>query len=64
MTNIHKIIKIKNDNLKVEIYKDSLNTHIPDLIIQFLDSKIKNHQDVKNFLESYPKLVLGEIHLN
>ena len=58
------IAKIKSDTSKGEIYKDSLNIFIPDLVYKYLNKEINTHKDLKVFLESLPKFNKNETYIN
>lgn len=57
------IVKIKNDETKLEIFKKGLNINIPELIKLYLKDEIKTHFDIKVFLEKFPKFDPQEIFI-
>ena len=46
------IVKIYNDNKKILMSKNSSAYHVNEMIINYFDDKINNHQDIKTFYEN------------
>jgi hypothetical protein len=57
------IAKIFGDNLGYQLNNDVLNIFIPDLINDFLEKKIKTHDQIKLFIDNLPLFDFKTTHL-
>ncbi len=55
------IAKIINDNLKVHNEKEVMNIFIPDLILKFLENKVRSHNEINKLINSLEDINLDKI---